>query len=72
LPRPIRALLQGIGTYRSSGAGLASYLLFEAPFTRALIDLGYRDTIARREAVLTFLTDRREAQPAAASRVVVV
>ncbi len=72
LPRPIRALLQGIGTYRSSGAGLASYLLFEAPFTRALIDLGYRDTIARREAVLTFLTDRREPQPEAASRVVVM
>jgi NTE family protein len=72
LPKPIRALLQGIGTYRSSGAGLASYLLFEAPFTRALIDMGYRDTIARREAVLTFLTDRREPQAAAASRVVVM
>jgi NTE family protein len=72
LPRPIRALLQGIGTYRASGAGLASYLLFEAPFTRALIDLGYRDTIARRDAVLTFLTDRRESEPAAASRVVVM
>ena len=72
LPKPIRALLHGIGTYRASGAGLASYLLFEAPFTRALIDLGYRDTIARRDAVLAFLTDRREPQPAAASRVVVV
>jgi NTE family protein len=72
LPRPIRALLQGIGTYRSSGAGLASYLLFEAPFTRALIDLGYRDTVNRRDAVLAFLTDRREPQPAGPSRVVVV
>lgn len=71
LPRPIRALLQGIGTYRSSGAGLASYLLFEAPFTRALIDLGYRDALARRDAVLTFLTDRREPQETAPSRVVV-
>ncbi len=71
LPGPIQSLLKGIGTYRSSGAGLASYLLFEAPFTRALMDLGYRDTLARREAVLTFLTERREPQPLA-SRVVVV
>jgi NTE family protein len=72
LPRPIRALLQGLGAHRANGAGLASYLLFEAPFTRALIDLGYRDALARREAVLNFLTDRRESQPPEASRVVVV
>lgn len=72
LPGPIRALLEGIGTYRASGAGLASYLLFEAPFTRALIDLGYRDTLARRDKVLDFLTERREPQPATGSRVVIV
>jgi NTE family protein len=72
LPRPIRALLEAIGTHRSSGAGLASYLLFEAPFTRALIDLGYRDALARRDAVLAFLTERREPQAAGNSRVVVV
>ncbi|SPE20069.1 conserved exported hypothetical protein [Burkholderiales bacterium] len=72
LPGPIRAMLEAIGTYRSSGAGLASYLLFEAPFTRALIDLGYRDTLARRDAVLAFLTERHEPQGAAVSRVVVV
>ncbi len=72
LPGPIRALLEGIGTHRSSGAGLASYLLFEAPYTRALIDLGYRDALERRDAVLAFLTERREAPPAMAARVVVV
>jgi NTE family protein len=72
LPGPIRALLEGIGTHRSSGAGLASYLLFEAPFTRALIDLGYRDTIARRDSVLTFLTERRESPSAAGPHIVVL
>lgn len=72
LPGPIRALLEGIGTHRSSGAGLASYLLFEVPFTRALIDLGYGDTLARRDAVLAFLTERHEPQSAGSSRVVVV
>jgi NTE family protein len=72
LPRPIRALLEGIGTHQSSGAGLASYLLFEAPYTRALMDLGYRDTLARRDAVLDFLTERREPQDPGGSRVVVL
>jgi len=72
LPGPIRALLEGIGTYKSSGAGLASYLLFEAPYTRALIDLGYRDALARRDAVVEFLTERGAPQPASPSRVVVV
>ena len=71
LPGPIRALLESIGTRRASGAGLASYLLFEAPFTRALIDRGYRDTLARRDAVLEFLMERREPQNTPGARVVV-
>jgi NTE family protein len=38
-----------------NGSNLASYLLFEAPFTRALIELGYDDTMARKEEMLGFL-----------------
>ncbi|WP_281349782.1 hypothetical protein [Dechloromonas hortensis] len=37
------------------GGALTSYLLFEKPFTRALIDLGYADTMARAEEVGSFL-----------------
>ncbi|MFX6170985.1 hypothetical protein ABTF49_19165, partial [Acinetobacter baumannii] len=48
-------LLGGIGGTRRAGGGLASYLLFEKPFTRALIDLGYRDTMARADDVMSFL-----------------
>jgi NTE family protein len=36
------------------GAALASYLLFEAPYTRELMRLGEADTLARREEVLAF------------------
>lgn len=55
LPRTLRFLLRGIGAMNSNGSNLASYLLFERGFCRALIDLGYQDTLARRTEVLEFL-----------------
>ena len=61
LPRPVQALLRGgSGAAQQPpgaprGAALASYLLFEAPFTRALMALGEADTLARREEVEAFL-----------------
>jgi NTE family protein len=55
LPRPVRALLRGIGAMSRNGGALTSYLLFERPYTQALIDLGYRDTMARRDEVVRFL-----------------
>ena len=59
LPVPVRALLRGVGVqsdagHARGGAALASYLLFEAPYTRELIDLGAADTLARREEVIRF------------------
>ena len=36
------------------GAALASYLLFEAAYTRALMALGEADTLSRRDEVLAF------------------
>ena len=55
LPRSVRLLLRGIGAMNKAGGALTSYLLFEQPYTRALIDLGYRDTEARKDEVRAFL-----------------
>lgn len=55
LPWSVRALLRGIGAMNRQGGALTSYLLFEQPFTRALIDLGYRDTMVRQSEVEDFL-----------------
>lgn len=72
LPTPVRALLEVLGAHRGSGAGLASYLLFESAYTRVLIDLGFADTLARQDKVLEFLTDRPGPSAANAPKVVVV
>ena len=55
LPWPVRALLRGIGAMNRKGSALASYLLFEQDYTRALIDLGYADSMEQRDAVMRFL-----------------
>ena len=54
-PPAVRFLLRAVGAMNRNGSNLASYLLFEARFCKALIDLGYRDTMARSEETLAFL-----------------
>ena len=54
LPVPIRTLLSTIGATERRGGALASYLLFEASYTRSLIELGQIDTLSRRDEVLSF------------------
>ena len=55
LPRTIRVLLSTVGATRRSGANLLSYLLFEKSYCRALIQLGYQDTMNRKDDMVAFL-----------------
>lgn len=55
LPGVIRTLLRMVGAMKRTGSNLLSYLLFEKAYCRALIRLGYADTMARREDLAKFL-----------------
>ena len=69
LPLPVRAMLGGIGVQGKGkdarGAALASYLLFEAPYTRELMTLGVADTMQRRDDVRRFFGWTDGARPSA-------
>jgi NTE family protein len=58
LPRGVRILLRGLGAGSKSGMQLVSYLLFESGFTRALIDMGYRDAMAMEDELRAFVFDQ--------------
>lgn len=55
LPRSMRFFLRGSEADNSAGATVLSYLLFETGFCSALIDLGYRDAMQRRDELARFL-----------------
>jgi len=54
-PPAMRFLMRGAGAMRQRGSVLASYLLFDPAYGRELIDLGYKDAMARQGEILNFL-----------------
>lgn len=55
MPRLIRYLVAGLGTL-AEAADMVSYLLFEPAFCQRLLDLGYRDALAREDEIEGFFT----------------
>lgn len=53
-PRSVRYLLRGLGAWKRGGGDMLSYLLFEKPFCRELIELGYHDAMSRRAEIEKF------------------
>jgi NTE family protein len=56
MPVPLRILLRGIRGHSSPENRLLSFLLFEQSYTRALIDLGYKDAMAVKDNLLDFVS----------------
>lgn len=54
-PTLIRFLLRGVGAKEDKGWDLLSYLAFEKVYTTQLLELGYDDTIRRRDEILRFV-----------------
>jgi NTE family protein len=59
MPRGLRALLRVIAGRAASSYQLASYLMFESGYTRALIELGYRDAMQARIALTAFMSGEK-------------
>jgi NTE family protein len=55
MPRLVRHVMDGLGTPDAQSADLMSYLLFDSSYTRALIQIGYRDAGERIDEIETFL-----------------
>ncbi len=57
MPFAVRMLLRGFGVNQYSESSVISYLLFEKAYTKALINLGYKDTLPKLDEISSFLHD---------------
>lgn len=55
LPRNVRKTLEFLGTEEGQDSSITGFLMFENSYARQLIDLGYQDTVMRREELRDFL-----------------
>lgn len=55
MPKFLRFFLSSIGVTGQSGLDLLSYLAFDSSYTQAVTELGYDDTMARKNEILNFI-----------------
>ena len=65
MPRLVRYMLEALGTPDAQSADLMSYLLFDATYTRTLVEIGYEDASRRCAELEAFV---REAAPPPVTR----
>jgi NTE family protein len=65
MPRLVRYLLEALGTPDAQSADLMSYVLFDAAYTRTLVQIGYEDAGRRAAELEAFV---REAAPPPGAR----
>ena len=53
MPHAVRHLIRNMGDAEEA-ADLISYLLFEGPYTKRLIELGYQDANDKKDEILAF------------------
>jgi NTE family protein len=58
MPLSLRVLFKTLGLGRTRGEALASFVLFDRVYTRALIAEGYRDATRQRQELTQFLEIR--------------
>lgn len=68
MPRPLRYVLDGLGKPDAQSADLTSYLLFDGSYTRALVDVGYRDADARIDEIEEFVLGSGESRVAGGAK----
>ena len=56
MPSGIKLLLRMMGLHDKADTSLLSYLIFEKEFCQELIELGYKDGLARQEELRSFLS----------------
>ncbi|HEY8270348.1 MAG TPA: patatin-like phospholipase family protein [Pseudobdellovibrionaceae bacterium] len=57
IPFTLRFLLEGIGLTEEKSKDLLSYLSFEPRYMRSLLELGYEDTLQRKDQILEFFSE---------------
>ncbi|SEQ76667.1 NTE family protein [Nitrosomonas sp. Nm51] len=55
LPFTMRSLYRAVGAMNPNGSTLLSYVLFEASFCKALIELGHHDALQQKDEILEFI-----------------
>jgi NTE family protein len=63
MPRVVRFLLEGLGTPDAQSADLMSYLLFDAAYTRALVEIGYADAARRSDEIEALIHEAPPRRP---------